>query len=380
MEIPEKFAKHIQPSGLNSKFEYENLNFEAYLTAVNTMLKSVNTQFQLEQTEEHIDANSPFEFRPKKPTKTGALLVHGLFDTPFIMRDVGKHLCQQGLLVRSVLLTGHGTIPADLLTTSTKEWDKAIRYGVDSFTEEVDQLYLVGFSTGAALELNYVLEHQNDKSNIAGLIMLCPAMAINTKKSIFLRIYRMIRWLFKEQKWIFRNDNPDYTKYTSFPVNSGYLVQRVIVENMLLLKKHQCTVPVFIAMSEDDETVRTEVTLKFFETTPGKNNRCILYSKHPRHYSDPRITVVNSQKLDEHILDMSHTCVPISPDNYHYGKHGDFQERLSEPNKRPIDNTIYFGATTPENEQRYRLRRLSYNPFFNELMQSIDEFIRDQKP
>lgn len=375
MEIPEKISKHIQPSGLNSKFDYGNLRFPAYIAAVNSTLKSINQKFQLDQSDQTIEYNSPFEMRPEYPTKTGALLVHGLFDTPFIMRDVGKHLCQQGMFVRCILLPGHGSIPADLLTTTTKEWTKAVAYGVESFRNQVDRIFLVGFSTGAALELNYVLQNLGNKPNIAGLIMLCPAMALNAKKSFFLGLYRVFRWLFKEQKWIFRGENPDYTKYTSYPVNSGYLVQRVIVENKLLFKPEKLNVPIFIAMSSDDETVRADVALEFFSKTKSDKNRFVLYSNDMQTYSDERIQVLPSAVPEQNILDMSHIAVPSSPSNHHYGRNADYQESLMEPHKQPMDNSIYYGAATPENERTYRMRRLTYNPFFDQLMQSIDQFV-----
>ena len=375
MEIPEKIVKHIQPSGLNSKFDAENLRFPAYVTAVNNTLKNINQKFKLGHSDEVINNNSPFEFRPQGDAKQGALLVHGLFDSPFIMRDIGKHLQQQGLLVRSILLPGHGSIPADLLTTSPTEWMKALQYGINSFIGEIDELYLVGFSTGAALQLNYLLEHLESKPKIAGLIMLCPAMALNTKKSIFLRVYRMFRWLFKEQKWIFRSDNPDYCKYTSFPVNSGYLVQRVIFENKLLLKTKQCPVPIFIAMSEDDETVRTDVVVDFFKKTSHSKNEFILYRKDAHDYHDPRIKVIKSSVPEQHILDLSHIAIPNAPDNHHYGVEGDYQEKVTEPQNPPADDTVYLGAASSENETHYRMRRITYNPFFEELMQSIDQFI-----
>lgn len=375
MDIPDKLIKHIQPSGLNSKFDAENLSFPAYVSTVNHTLKNINNTFKLGLSDKIIDDNSPFEWRPEGDVKRGALLVHGLFDTPFIMRDVGKHLLKQGMLVRSILLPGHGSIPADLLTTSPTEWMKAVKYGIESFAKEVDELYLVGFSTGAALQLQYLLEHKHDIGNIAGLIMLCPAMAINAKKSLFLRLYRMFRWLFKEQKWIFRADNPDYAKYTSFPVNSGYLVQRVIVENKLLLKNAQCPVPMLIAMSENDETVRADVVIDFFKKTKNVLNEFILYRKGQQDYNDPRIKVVNSYLPEQQVLDLSHIAVPNAPDNHHYGVKGDYKEKITEPESLPSSDTIFLGAATHENETHYRMRRITFNPLFDNLMQDIDQFI-----
>ena len=374
MEFPNNILRHVHPSGLNSKFEFSNLNFPAYITAVKNMLQQVNQKCKLNLNDKVIELNSPFEWCPTQSTKKAALLIHGLFDTPFTMRNVGEHLVKQGYLVRSILLPGHGTIPADLLTTTTKEWMKAIAYGIQSFSAEIESLYLVGFSTGAALSLNYILKQH--KQNITGLIMFSPAFALNTKSTILVRAYRMFRWLFKQHKWILRNDCPDYTKYTSFPVNSAFLVQRLIVENKLLAKKQQCTLPVFMVVSSDDETVRSDVSIKYFQHTSNPHNILYLYSNNKKNYLDKRIHVLESRKADENILDFSHVASLVAPDNPHYGRHGDHQEPLHEPKTKTSNQAIYLGAASKENENHYRLRRLTYNPYFSVLMNKLDIFMQ----
>ena len=109
-----------------------------------------------------IEANSPFELRPTNPIvstqtptkmKYGALLIHGLLDSPFIMKDAGLHLQSQGLLVRSILLPGHGTVPGSLLNVKYEDWLQAVRYGIASLAKDVEHIFLVGFSTGASLSI-----------------------------------------------------------------------------------------------------------------------------------------------------------------------------------------------------------------------------------
>jgi esterase/lipase len=375
MPIQQKIIQNLQPTGLNSKFDYGNLNFAAYISAVQNMQRVVSEDQKLDLTETQLNNIAPFEIRPAQPNRKGILLIHGLFDTPIIMRDIGEYYAEKGFLVRCILLPGHGTIPADLLTTSPTEWLKATEYGIKSFRNEVDEIYLAGFSTGAILALNYAIQSENSEPCIDGLIMLSPVFAINTAKTIFVRVYRMFRWLFKEHKWIFRHECPDYAKYTSFPVNSGYLVQRLIVETKLLLQKYPCTLPVFIAMSRDDETVRASAALDFFAKVANKKNQFILYSNNVEDRIASNITVLKSAKPDENILNFSHVSLPVSPNNSHYGRTGDHQEPLHEPKNSPEDTLIHRGALTPENENNYRIRRLTYNPFFEDLMAEIDQFI-----
>jgi esterase/lipase len=268
-------------------------------------------------------------------------------------------------------------VPADLLTTSSHEWMKATEYGIGSFQHEVDVLYLVGFSTGATLELNYLLRHQTYPVKIAGLIMLSPALAINATKSFFIRLYRMFRWLIRGHKWILKPEVQDYTKYTSFPVNAAFMLQRVIVENKLLEKKRTCNTPLFIAATADDETVQPKASLKLLSNTTNPKNRMIYYSNERLTFADTRIQVVKSANPDERILSFSHVAIPISPDNPHYGRHGDYQESIYEPPHPDPSGEVYRGAFNAKHEKRYRLCRLTYNPLFSELMQEIDAFIAD---
>ena len=69
-------------------------------------------------TDDHvaeIEGNSPFEIRPKNPNGQAVLMIHGLGDSPWTFTDLGKTLADQGYLVRTMLLPGHGTRPADMI-------------------------------------------------------------------------------------------------------------------------------------------------------------------------------------------------------------------------------------------------------------------------
>src|SRR5690606_2204589 len=75
--------------------------------------------FQSDDHAAEIRYNTPQEWRPDEQSPSpgaqrGILLAHGLGDSPFSFSDIGPALARQGFLVRTVLLPGHGTDPADL--------------------------------------------------------------------------------------------------------------------------------------------------------------------------------------------------------------------------------------------------------------------------
>src|SRR5712692_10080507 len=130
---------------------------------------------------------TPHEWTPAAPEcrnvpSEGVLLVHGLTDTPFLMRDVGDAVSRMAgrcFLIRSILLPGHGTAPGDLLNVTFTQWQAAFSYGVRSFRDAVSQLHLVGFSTGAALALQGALADSLPGPRIASVIVLSPAVRVH---------------------------------------------------------------------------------------------------------------------------------------------------------------------------------------------------------
>jgi len=115
--------------------------------------------------------NAPQEWRPQGPVRGSVLLVHGLGDSPWSFRDLGPVLAQQGFLVRSVLLPGHGTVPEDMLTVTLEDWQKVVAEQVALLRREASPVFLGGFSTGANLALDYAYDHDD----VAGLLLFSPA-------------------------------------------------------------------------------------------------------------------------------------------------------------------------------------------------------------
>lgn len=119
------------------------------------MIKSARTDLNSAKKEQIISWNSPFilDIDDKKciGKKKGILVIHGLSDSPFTSRDIANYFNQNCFTVYSILLTGHGTRPGDLLKISYKDWIKQVEYGVKELAKKVDKIYISGFSTGGAL-------------------------------------------------------------------------------------------------------------------------------------------------------------------------------------------------------------------------------------
>jgi pimeloyl-ACP methyl ester carboxylesterase len=154
-------ARHKATDAYKHSFSYQE-PFRDYLAAMRNLIQAHNPRAgtTLDGSRTVLDAISPFELQPAagcpaRAIRKGMLLIHGLTDTPYLLHELGEHFAQRCFLVRSILLPGHGTVPGDLINVDYTEWVSATRYGVQELGEAADEIYLVGFSTGGALALDY---------------------------------------------------------------------------------------------------------------------------------------------------------------------------------------------------------------------------------
>lgn len=378
----------ISDSELSYPITDSQLPFADYLKHCRKIIKDrrMDLKQPREITEKIINANCPFELSPDQPVlvnnqpKYGVLLIHGLLDCPFSLRDIAARLQANGMLVRSILLPGHGTHPSDLLSVSYHDWIQAVRYGVENLKREVNTVFLVGYSTGATLSVYQALQ---DKQ-IAGIILLSPAIKIKVPVNLVVSWHYLASYMTKNKRWISKEDEIDYAKYHSVPFNAVEQVSQLTDVIRKLGKQHGLHTPVFMIMSREDETVSSHNAINFFSSLHHANSKMLLYSSYDHLYPDPRIKtrVVHYPKL--HIRHFSHMCVPFSPANAHYGQHGDYEEAAHVK-----QNEYIYGAYNLVEVDAYHVlyrlglighkrRELTYNPDFDFMADNIVEFIKQQ--
>lgn len=327
-----------------------------------------------------ITANCPFELRPDQPTSTGkfrygALLIHGLLDSPFTLRDIATQLNKAGILSRAVLLPGHGTLPADLLNVNYQEWVNAVRFGVNSLRQEVDHIFLVGYSTGGTLSIYHALHD----ANIKGIVLLAPALKILPPISTIVKLPILANFFSREDKWLCQEKEIDYTKYESVPFHPILELGKLI--NSIKKIEHPINCPVMLAMSMNDETVSAQAALDYFKAKTNGKSRSIIYTTNNNIRGGQRINVRNAAYPSLRIKQLSHIALPFAPDNPHYGQQGDHPDH-SNPQANDILYGAYNRVQTRIYDQLYKAKlvknrrsTLSYNPDFDYMAASIVDFI-----
>ena len=354
--------------------------FDSYITDCVEQIKGRRSGQPSQALNAAIAANSPFEMRPPQPAqkKIGVLLIHGLLDCPFSLRDIGFHLQQAGILSRAVLLPGHGTQPSDLLTVSYQDWLDTVQYGIESLRQEVDTVFLIGFSTGGTLSIYHAL----NGANIQGVVLLAPALRIQAPVSTIVKWPLLANFFSREDKWLCKEQETDYAKYESVPLNPVIQLGKLIEK--IKRKKDMLTCPTMMVMSQDDETVSAREAIKFFTAHTNGDSRCLLYTSRKNEQLDKRFEMRNAFYPELNIKQLSHIALPFAPDNPHYGQQGDHPEH-SSPN---VTRTVYGAYNRAELKvydklHKLRLLRnrrlaLSYNPDFDYMAKSIIEFIKSQ--
>lgn len=176
------------------------------------------------------DWNRSFVLEPEGEIVAGAVLVHGLTDSPYSMRSIAEELVEKGVYCVGLRMPGHGTVPAGLLRVKWEDWLAAYEVAMAHIVERVGDerpVYAFGYSTGGAVALLQALE-ADDRQRPEGIVLMSPAVGITAfaRASAFYRIWSWIPY-FEKSKWLDIAPEYDPYKYVSFPSNGGWQTFRV---------------------------------------------------------------------------------------------------------------------------------------------------------
>lgn len=265
-----------------------------------------------------IEWNAPHEWRPAGQPHKGILLVHGLGDSPWSFHDIGQQLADQGFLVRTVLLPGHGTRPEDMLDVTLEDWRRVVTEQAQALSGDVDEVYLGGFSTGANLVLDYAYAHPD----IQGLLLFSPAFMSN---SAFDWLAPLVSWA---RPWLLAADNgrPMQTvvRYMNVPTNGFAQFYRSSRSVRQAMRGAPYGKPVLMVVAENDSVLDSNYLSNVFTTQfTHPASRLIWYGKDRDLFQQDERVLVRSDYLPElHISQFSHMGVLFSPRNDLYGASG----------------------------------------------------------
>lgn len=320
---------------------------------------------------------------------SGILLVHGLSDSPFSLSDITKNIVQNKncVIIKSLLIPGHSLVPGSSLEVKNQDWINAVNFALEDFkNEKTDNITAIGFSTGSALILNQILS--DNKKTISKAVFFSPAFDIGLSRlqSIQLRIIdfisnpRPLNFL----AYLEKHSDENIYQYESFSYHGINNLHNVIRINNQLITSNKVNIPTLFFFSDVDGTVKSATTIEMINND-FTNASGIIFSNNGVEIKN--ITTIKPVNLAEKILDLSHTSIQTSGDNYYFGKnakinrgclHYDTKKTQDIFNAcRNSDGEFYFGETSNDNLQNYKnnLSRITYNPYYQEVVKKLNDFI-----
>lgn len=377
------------------------------------------------------DWNHSYVLEPKGKPVGAVVLIHGLTDSPYSLRDIAELYRERGFVAIGLRVPAHGTVPGALTRAQWQDWLAATRLAVREARRRVGPdapLHMVGYSNGGALALKYTLDAREDPALAmpSRLVLLSPMIGLTS----FARFAGVAGWpallpRFAKAAWL--DLLPEYNpyKYNSFPVNAAkqsYLLTAAIHSQITRMAKAQALgklPPILTFQSVIDDTVSAPAVLRtLYAQLPDNGSEIVLFDVNRNHRfdsllrassrqalsrllpSDPqryRITVItNAAENDSHtvarstpvgstqstatplaidypdtIFSLSHIALPFPPNDPLYGTQPDLSENYG----------VRLGTQAPRGERGAlvlnldAVLRISSNPFYPYVHERVEQVI-----
>jgi alpha-beta hydrolase superfamily lysophospholipase len=235
------------------------------------------------------DWNRTFERVPDE-VRGGALLLHGLTDSPYSMRAIADLFAAQGFYVLALRVPGHGTVPAELERSKWQDWMAAARLGARAVRQRIGAekpFVMVGYSNGAALTVLHQLDALQDSTlPRADKIVLMSAMIGISPAAALARLLDALTFVPYFAKSAWTDVQPEFNpfKYNSFPLNGAIQTRAVTEEISREVEQLQAggrladMPPILAFQSVLDTTVRTEAVVDtLFDHLSANGSELVLF-------------------------------------------------------------------------------------------------------
>jgi len=347
----------------------EFTSFAQYQKEISNWLKQ-NRVVLNGDAEQELERNAPFELKPQDGTvpEKGVILVHGLGDSPWSFIDLAQEFSSQGYLVRTLLLPGHGSRPADLINADVDDWKNLVRYQVKLMKADVEHVSLGGFSTGA----NLVTEYAIDDAEIESLYLFSPAFKSDSRVDFLAPLSAsMIDWIYQGAP----ESHTNTARYNTVPMNGFAQYYWTSADVQKRLDKKVFDRPAFLAVTESDSVVDVREVLSLFErrfTHPSSS--FIWYGNDPES-DDNRVVNFQGRLPGYRISNFSHMSLLFRKDNPYYGEHGSYRmcrngEEEAAREKCRNGAEVWYSAYGYREPGKIHAR-LTFNPHFDKMSRYI---------
>lgn len=228
-----------------------------------------------------------------KNSDVGILMIHGFTSTPDEFREMSVYFSEKGFTVYAPLITGHGTLPANLLKTTPKDWVESIKVAYLKLKEKSSKILIVGNSFGSNLGFWLIKEFNNEP---IGIVTLDAPIFMKHHFLAMLRLntYGLFKKYYRKSPRVYETDYIDGVDQITYPVipikSLREFLKFIKIETVPNLDK--VTVPVFIAHSKTDPVIHPRSATYIFDHVGSKNKKIYWF------FSDYHGFTVDGRKTD----------------------------------------------------------------------------------
>ena len=234
--------------------------------------------------------NRTFELVPEGEIRGGALLIHGLTDSPYSVKAEAELLRSLGYYALCLRMPGHGTVPGALTKADWKDWRAAVRLGARHVRKRAGAeapFVIGGYSNGGALSVQYALDalDQPRLPRPDRILLFSPMIGV----SPFAGLARAVVAVgeipyFARSRWM--DVLPEYIpfKYDSFPAHAAIQTAELTGEIATAVVHASNTgrikelAPILAFVSLVDSTVETPATFdRLFAFLPENGSELVLF-------------------------------------------------------------------------------------------------------
>lgn len=382
------------------------------------------------------DWNRSYVLEPAGTPVGAVVLIHGLTDSPYSLRDIAQLYREHGFVAIGLRVPGHGTVPGSLTQVDWPDWLAATRLAMREARRRVGPdapIHMVGYSNGGALSVKYTLDacEHGELPMPTRLVLLSPMIGVTTFAR-FAGLAGLPSMLPRFAKAAWLDLLPEYNpyKYNSFPVNAArqsYLLTDAIRSQVLRMardKQLERLPPILTFQSVVDDTVSASAVMRtLYAHLPANGSEVVLFDVNRNHRFDSllkpasltalgrmlapgpqayRATVIgNAMENDDHtvarstdagqttstvtplpilypdnIFSLSHIALPFPPNDPLYGTAPDTSENVG----------IHLGTAAPRGERGAlvlnldAVLRISSNPFYPYVRERIEALLPPAPP
>jgi carboxylesterase len=186
----------------------------------------------------------------------GVLMLHGFTSTPGEFKELSAYMAEKGFNVYAPVVAGHGTVPADLMKTTSQDWLKSVKEAYIKLRSVSEKVFIIGNSFGSNLGFWLIKEFNNEP---VGIITLDAPIFIRNEFLAYVRMntYGLFRTYYQKSKKMYQADYIDMmdsVTYSAIPVKSirDFLrfIKRETIPNLSAIK-----VPALITHSTVDPII-----------------------------------------------------------------------------------------------------------------------------